>query len=60
MKRSCARQLLDHEQHERDRRDLISLVGKNSSLAVSSGSRQGTLSRDERYAARVASAELGC
>ena len=34
------------------------MVGKNScSLAVSSGSRQGTPSQDKRYAARVASAE---
>jgi hypothetical protein len=56
-KRSRARQLLDREQRKRDRRDLLSLVGKNSSLAVSSGSGQGTPSRDERYAARVASAE---
>ncbi len=56
-KRNRARQLLDREQHERDRRDLLSLVGKNSSLAVSSCSGQGTPSRKERYAARVASAE---
>jgi hypothetical protein len=56
-KRNHARQLLDCKQRERDRRDLLSLVGKNSSLAVSSGSRQGTPSRDKRYAARVASAE---
>ena len=40
-KRSRARQLLDREQCERNRRDLLSLVGKNSSLAVSSGSGQG-------------------
>jgi hypothetical protein len=33
------------------------MVGKNSSLAVSSCSGQGTPSRNERYAARVASAE---
>ena len=59
-KRNRARQLLDPEQHERDRRDLLSLVGKNSSLAVSSGSGQGTPSRDERYAARIASAEKAC
>ena len=56
-KRSRARQLLDRVQCERDHRDLLSLVGKNSSLAVSSGSGQGTPSRDERYAARVASPE---
>jgi hypothetical protein len=31
-KRSRARQLLEREQRERDRRDLLSLVGKNSSL----------------------------
>jgi hypothetical protein len=31
-KRSCVRQLLEREQRERDRRDLLSLVGKNSSL----------------------------
>ncbi len=56
-KRNRARQLLDRKQRERDRRDLLSLVGKNSSLAVSSGSGQGTPSRDKRYAACVASAE---
>jgi len=56
-KRNRPRQLLDCEQCERDRRDLLSLVGKNSSLAVSSCSGQGTPSRNERYAARVASAE---
>ncbi len=50
-----ARQILDREQRKRDRRDLLSLVGKNSSLAVSSSSGQGTPSRNERYAARVAS-----
>ncbi len=55
-----ARQLLDPEQREPDRRDLLSLVGKNSSLAVSSGSGQGTPSRDKRYAARVASVEKAC
>jgi len=54
---SHAHQLLDSEQRERDHRDLLSLVGRNSSLAVSSGSGQGTPSRDERYAARVASPE---
>ncbi len=31
-KRIRERQLLDREQRERDRRDLLSLVGKNSSL----------------------------
>jgi len=56
-KRNRARQLLDGEQCERDRRDLLSLVGKNSSLAVSSCSGQDTPSRHERYAARVASVE---
>ena len=56
-KRNRERQLLDRERRERDRRDLLSLVGKNSSLAVSSGSGQGTPSQDERYAAHVASAE---
>ena len=56
-KRNRERQLLDRERRERDRRDLLSLVGKNSSLAVSSSSGQGTPSRNERYAARVASAE---
>jgi len=56
-KHNRERQLLDREQRERDRRDLLSLVGKNSSLAVSSSSGQGTPSRNERYAARVASAE---
>jgi len=54
---SRARQLLEREQRERDRRDLLSLVGKNSSLAVSSCSGQDTPSRNERYASRVASAE---
>jgi hypothetical protein len=52
-KHSRERQLLDHEQRERDRRDLLSLVGKNSS----SCSEQDTPSRNERYAARVASTE---
>ena len=56
-KRNRARQLLDREQRERDRRDLLSFVGKNSSLAASSCSGQDTPSRNERYAARVASAE---
>ena len=56
-KRNHERQLLDREQRECDRRDLLSLVGKNSSLAVSSSSGQDTPSRNERYAARVASAE---
>jgi hypothetical protein len=52
-----AHQLLDREQRERNRRDLLSLVGKNSSLAVSSCSGQGTPSCNERYAACVASTE---
>ena len=56
--RAC--QLLDREQCERNRRDLLSLVGKHSSLAVSSCSGQGTPSRNERYAAPVASAEKAC
>jgi hypothetical protein len=46
-KRNRARQLLDREQRERNRRDLLSLVVKNSSLAVSSGSGQGTPSQDK-------------
>jgi hypothetical protein len=54
---SRARQLLEREQRERDRRDLLSLVGKNSSLAISSCRGQDTPSHNERYAARVASAE---
>jgi hypothetical protein len=56
-KHSRERLLLDREQREHDRRDLLSLVGKNSSLAVSSCSGQDTPSRNERYAAGVASAE---
>jgi hypothetical protein len=56
-KRNRACQLIDRKQHERNHRDLLSLVGKNSSLAVSSCSGQDTPSRNERYAARVASAE---
>jgi hypothetical protein len=56
-KRSREHQLLDRKQCERDCRDLLSLVGKNSSLAVSSSSGQDTPSHNERYAARVASAE---
>jgi hypothetical protein len=57
-KRNRERQLFDRERRERDHRDLLSLVSKNSSLlAVSSSSGQGTPSRNERYAARVASAE---
>ena len=54
-KRGRERQLLDREQRERDCRDLLSSVGKNSSLAASSCSGQDTPSRNERYAARVAS-----
>jgi len=56
-KRSRAHQLLDREQHERDRRDLLSFVGKNSSLAASSCSGQDTPSCNKRYAARIASVE---
>jgi hypothetical protein len=56
-KRNRAHQLLDREQRQHDRRDLLSLIGKNSSLAVPRCSGQGTSSRNERYAARVASAE---
>ena len=56
-KRGRERQLLDREQRERDCRDLLSSVGKNSSLAASSCSGQDTPSRNERYAARVASIE---
>ena len=56
-KRNRERQLLDRKRREHDRRDLLSSVGKNSSLAVSSSSGQGTPSRNKRYAARVASAE---
>jgi hypothetical protein len=33
VKRNRERQLLDRERRERDRRDLLSLVGKNSSLS---------------------------
>ena len=54
-KRKQARQILDREHRERNRRDLLSLVGKNSSLAVASW--PGMPCRNERYAARVASAE---
>jgi len=57
-KRGRAHQLLDREQRERDRRDLLSSVGKNSLLAASSCSGQDTPSRNERYAARVASIGL--
>jgi hypothetical protein len=46
-KRNRARQLLDREQRQHDRRDLLSLIGKNSSLAVPSCSGQGTPSRNE-------------
>jgi hypothetical protein len=55
-KRKQARQILDRKHRERNRRDLLSLVGKNSSLAVASwpGMPSG---RNERYAVRVASAE---
>ena len=59
-KHNRARQLIDRKQRERNRRDLLSLVGKNSSLAVSSCSGQDTPSRNERDAARVASAEKAC
>jgi len=56
-KHNRARQLLDHEQREHNCRDLLSLVGKNSPLAVSSCSGQGTPSRNKRYATCIASAE---
>ena len=56
-KRGRERQLLDREQRERDCRDLLSSVGKNSSLAASSCSGQDTPSHNKRYAARVASLE---
>jgi len=59
-KRGRVCQLLDREQRERDRRDLLSSVGKNSSLAASSCSGQDTPSRNERYAARDASIEKAC
>jgi hypothetical protein len=41
-KRNRTRQLLDREQRQCDRRDLLSLIGKNCSLAVPSCSGQGT------------------
>ncbi len=54
--RKKSRQLLESEQRQRDRADLLLLVGRNSLLAASVA--PGTPSgRDERYAARVASAE---
>jgi hypothetical protein len=55
-KRKQARQIFDREQRERDRRDLISLVGKNSSFAVASGPKTVT-GRNDRHAAHVASTE---
>jgi hypothetical protein len=55
-KRKQARLVMDRKQRECDRRDLLSLVGKNSSLAVASGPKTAT-GRYDRYAARVASAE---
>ena len=52
-----AHQILDREQRKRDRRDLLSLVGKNSSVA--SGPK--TVSdRNDRYATCVASDEKAC
>ncbi len=59
-KRNRARQLLDCEQPQHDCRDLLSLIGKNSSLVVPSCGRQGTPSCNKRYAANVASAEKAC
>ena len=53
-KRKQESQILGREQRERDRRDLISLVGKNSSVA--SVPKTVTYCND-RYAAHVASAE---
>ena len=53
-KRKQERQILGREQRERDRRDLLSLVGKNSSVASVPETVTG---RNDRYAARVASAE---
>jgi hypothetical protein len=55
-KRKQARQILDHEQRERNCRYLLSLLGKNSSFAVASGPETVTGCND-RYAACVASAE---
>ncbi len=55
-KRKQEHQILGREQRERDRRDLLllSLVGKNSSVASVPETVTG---RNDRYAARVASAE---
>jgi len=55
-KRKQARSVMDREQRERDRRDLLSLVGKNSLLAVASRPKTAT-GRNDRYAACVASTE---
>jgi len=52
-----ARQILDREQRKRDRRDLLSLVGKNSSVASGPKTVSG---RNDRYATCVASAEKAC
>jgi hypothetical protein len=48
------RQILGREQRERDHRDLLSLVGKNSSVVSVPETVTG---RNDRYVARVASAE---
>jgi len=58
-KRKHTRQLLESEQRQHNRRDLLSLLGKNSSLAVTVESNTPS-GRNERYAVCIASAEKAC
>jgi hypothetical protein len=51
-KRKQVRSILDREQREHNPRDLLSLVGKNSSLAVASGLKTAT-GRNDRYVLRT-------
>ena len=55
-KRKQAHQILDRKQRERNHRDLLFLVGKNSFVFVASVPKTVT-SRNDRYAPRVTSAE---
>jgi hypothetical protein len=56
-KHKQARQILDREQWECNRRNLLTLVGKNSSVASGPETVTGC---NNRYAARIASAEKAC
>jgi len=53
---ACLSVALESKQRQRNRRDLLSLVGKNSLLAVAAGPDTPS-GRNERYDARIASTE---